>query len=336
MQQAAREEWRGMVKTFEAVDSEFAVATGRNVNSGPGRSTFDYPPNGTFNLVVTSHPDDTNPNLFELGETYSLSWTGNGGGTIQNATIIRSDAAPGGDGGIIVFGGVTDNGKLVHIVWAPGFDLEGWYWDNFSAGASPGFHTVDQNAAYSHQVVCFAAGTRISTPSGARPVEVLRPGDMVMTRDHGPQPVVWVARREGTGSGANAPVLFAPGSIGNRAPLRLSQQHRVLIGSAMAELMFAAPEVLVPARALIDGQAVRLMPCARITYVHLLMGRHEILDAASGAPCESLLPGDVAEAILGADLPACAGRYHAARPVLTYREALCVTGARLPPRLPAL
>ncbi len=326
-----------MVKTFEAVDNEFAVATGRNVNSGPGRSTFDYPPNGTFNLVVTSHPDDSNPNLFGLGETYSLSWTGNGGGgTIQEATIIRSDAAPGGEGGIIVFEGVTDKGDLVHVVWTPDFDLEGWYWDNFSAGASPGFHTVDQNVAYSHQVVCFAAGTLIATPRRARPVEVLRPGDMVMTRDHGPQPVVWVARREGTGLGANAPVHFAPGSIGNRAPLRLSQQHRVLIRSAMAELMFAAPEVLVPAKALVDARAVCLMPCARITYVHLLMGQHEILDAAGGAACESLLPGDVAEAILGADMPAGARPYRAARPILTYREALCVTGTRLPPRLPAL
>lgn len=326
-----------MVKTFEAVDNEFAVASGRNVNSGPGRSTFDYPPNGTFNLVVTSHPDDTNPNLFEVGETYSLSWTGNGGGgTIQNATIIRSDAAPGGDGGIIVFEGVTDKGELVHVVWTPDFDLEGWYWDHFSARASPGFHTVDQNAAYSHQVVCFAAGTLIATPHGARPVELLRPGDTVMTRDHGPQPVLWVARREGTGLGANAPVHFAPGSIGNRAALRLSQQHRVLVRAAMAELMFAAPEVLVPAKALIDGQAVRLMPCAWITYVHLLLARHEILDAANGAPCESLLPGDVAGAILGDDLPAIPRPYRAARPVLTYREALCVTGARPAQPVPAL
>lgn len=39
----------------------------------------------------------------------------------------------------------------------------------------------------------FVAGTRIAVPGGERPVETLRPGDLVLTRDHGPQP----ARRTG-------------------------------------------------------------------------------------------------------------------------------------------
>jgi len=39
--------------------------------------------------------------------------------------------------------------------------------------------------------VCFLAGTMIETPSGEVPVETLRPGDMVLTRDHGALPLVW-------------------------------------------------------------------------------------------------------------------------------------------------
>lgn len=34
---------------------------------------------------------------------------------------------------------------------------------------------------------CFATGTRIETPDGARPVQNLRAGDLVLTRDCGPR-----------------------------------------------------------------------------------------------------------------------------------------------------
>ncbi len=40
-------------------------------------------------------------------------------------------------------------------------------------------------------IVCFAAGTLIDTPEGARAVETLTPGDLVMTLDHGAQPIRW-------------------------------------------------------------------------------------------------------------------------------------------------
>ena len=37
--------------------------------------------------------------------------------------------------------------------------------------------------------VCFAKGTWITTPSGQVPIEKLAAGDMVVTMDHGPQPI---------------------------------------------------------------------------------------------------------------------------------------------------
>lgn len=41
-------------------------------------------------------------------------------------------------------------------------------------------------------VACFCAGTLIETPDGPVPVESLVPGDLVITRDHGPQPLRWI------------------------------------------------------------------------------------------------------------------------------------------------
>ena len=44
-------------------------------------------------------------------------------------------------------------------------------------------------------VSCFTPGTRIATPSGLRTIERLQQGDLVVTRDHGPQPIRWVGQR---------------------------------------------------------------------------------------------------------------------------------------------
>ena len=319
-------------------DNEFAVATDGNVNSAPGKSDFDYPPQSSKDLVITTKDGDPDPRLFEIGDTYDISYGGTGGGAIMNdAVVVRSDDAPGG-GGIVVFEGIDEYGSLTQVVWTPGFDLQTWFFDNFSGGVPPQFYVTDQNAAYDHQFVCFDGAARIATPAGRVPAAALRPGDLVDTLDAGPRALLWVGARTVAGQGANAPVVFAPGAIGNRAELRLSQQHRVLLRSAMAELLFGAAEVLVPARALVDGRRVRLAPCHSLTYVHVLLADHALL-WAEGALCESLLLGDVALGVIDdgaraeiAGYAASAGglrgvrHSRAARPVLTMREARMVTG----------
>ncbi|MCA0871684.1 Hint domain-containing protein [Seohaeicola saemankumensis] len=307
--------------TFYADDTEFAGATGSNVNVAPGRSVFDNPPSAFLDLTITSNPGDEDPRLFEVGDTYDLNWGGfGGGGSIEDAVVVRSDMAP-GDGGIIVFEGTNQSGELTQIIWTPDFNLEGWYWDHYNPSADPQFHTVDQNSSYDHMFMCFAAGTRISTAMGPVAVDDLWVGDRIDTLDAGAQPIRWIGRRHVPGHGANAPVQFAPGTIGNFAPLRLSQQHRVLIHSPMAELMFGHCDVLVPAKSLVNGVDICLSPCPRVEWVHLLLQDHHIV-RAEGAPCETLLYGDMTQKIMRQvpDLPGIGTR--AARPVLSYVEAL--------------
>lgn len=323
-----------MVKTFAGLDNEFAIATGSNVNSGPGSSTFDYPPNSTTGLTVTSNSNDPDANLFETGETYDVAWSGSSGsGYLQDAVVLRSDAAP-VEGGVIVFEGYDTSGNLVHLVWSPGFDLESWYWNNYDNGSVSGFYTTDQDTAYTHSVVCFAAESRILTRSGWRQAGSVGAGDRVWTLDAGYQRILWAGARTVAGNGRNAPVCFAPGTIGNSEPLRLSQQHRVLVRSPLAELMFASHEVLVPAKAFAGEPGVCVRPCGNITFVHFLLEQHHIL-RANDAECESLFLGSETGEILQSDL---AGVPHiaslrkthlAARPILTYREAVSIIGTRL-------
>lgn len=311
---------------FIAEDNEFAASTGANVNSGSGTSTFDYPPNSTKELIITSKEGDDDPRLFEVGDTYDISYGGMGGGTtLEDAVVIRSDAVPGG--GAIVFEGTDARGDLVQIVWSPGFDLEQWYWDNFEKGQSPGFYTTDQQPMYNYEYICFDAGTQIAIPGGTCPAGDLRPGQLVNTVDAGPQPILWVGSRRSAARGKAAPVLFAAHAIGNSAPLRLSQHHRVLVRSELAELLFAASEVLVPAKALANGRDVRIVPQREITYVHILLAQHHLL-IAEGAACESLLWGSAADALLY-DLPMPEKPSQTpARPILKYYEALALTADR--------
>lgn len=278
-----------MAFTFYGQDNEFAASTGDNVNSGDGTSTFDYPPTSTANLVVTSHSDDDDARLFEVGDVYSLSFIGNGGTSIENATVIRSDPLSGNEGAI-VFEGLNPQGELVQVVWSPNFDLESWYFNNFDAGGSPGFYTTDQNAE-TYRFACFARGSLIDTIAGPRPVEDLKAGDLVETVDHGPQPLLWVASSTVPGLGRGAPVTICAGVLGATSALTVSPQHRVLISDPRCAVYFDAPEVLIPATFLVDGTAVRRQNTQPIAYYHLLFERHEVV-RSHGVRSESLLLGD--------------------------------------------
>lgn len=86
---------------------------------------------------------------------------------------------------------------------------------------------------------CFTAGTLIDTPTGPVRVEDLRPGDMVMTLDHGAQPLRWVGGRTVCGLGRFAPVELDPGVFDNDRSLLLSPEHRILWRGWEIELFFA-------------------------------------------------------------------------------------------------
>lgn len=193
---------------------------------------------------------------------------------------------------------------------------------------------------------CFVAGMLIETATGPRAIETLRLGDLVCTRDNGLQPVRWIGSRQVTGLGDFAPVRFAPGALGNTRALMVSPQHRMLLGGWQAELLFGTSEVLVVARHLVDGTAVRRVPMRQVSYVHLMFDRHEII-ASDGVPSESFHPGDYllngdremrAELVaLFPDLALCTGRagWHTARRVLRGHEAALLRGVAMVPAMEA-
>lgn len=136
-----------------------------------------------------------------------------------------------------------------------------------------------------------ATGTRVETLSGAVPVEELRPGDAVLTMAGGPQTLRWSGHRRMLAAGALAPVSIAPGALGNRGPLRVSQHQRVLLNGWRAEIAFGAAEMLAPAHTLIgrlDGVEIT-RGTQEIDYHYLLFDRPEIV-LTEGIGVESFHP----------------------------------------------
>lgn len=138
---------------------------------------------------------------------------------------------------------------------------------------------------------CFVAGTRIRTPKGDVAVEDLEIGDLIITRDHGPQPLRWIGRCRRRADGVNAPIAFDENTVGVHGPVSVSPNHRVLLRSEMAELLFGQREVLVKAKHLLNDHTIRVdAHGGAVTYVHLLFDQHEIV-TCEGFLSESYHPG---------------------------------------------
>lgn len=153
--------------------------------------------------------------------------------------------------------------------------------------------------AYPPAVTCFGMGTMIDTASGLRRVETLHPGDLVLTRDRGLQPLRWQGGSHVTAEGLEArpnlrPILIRAGALGAGSPVRdlvVSPQHRVLVRSRIAHRLFEDGEILVAAKDLIGLPGIEVMvPAGGVTYFHLLFDRHEIV-MSDGAWSESLFTG---------------------------------------------
>ena len=148
-------------------------------------------------------------------------------------------------------------------------------------------------------VPCFTPGTLIATPKGEVPVEHLKAGDRVITRDNGLQEIRWVGQktlgwRELAANPHLKPVLIRQGSLGNGLPERdmmVSPNHRMLVANDRTALYFDEHEVLVSAKHLVAANGIQAIESIGTTYIHFMFDRHEVV-LGNGAWTESFQPGD--------------------------------------------
>ena len=135
---------------------------------------------------------------------------------------------------------------------------------------------------------CFATGTRIATPDGDKPIEMLRAGEKVLTHDGRSAPVIWRARQSITNprnlSLGRSPVRIEAGALGPNlpnGPLTVTADHALLFD-----------DMLINAGTLVNGTTIRLLPLeempARFNYWHVELEEHECV-VANGVPAESFI-----------------------------------------------
>lgn len=149
-------------------------------------------------------------------------------------------------------------------------------------------------------VICFTLDTRIRTPDGDKQVKDLREGDKLLTKDDGPQEIIWIGQRRISGARLHAmpqlrPIRINAGALCEGEPdegLLVSPEHRLLVKGPASRALFNTTEVLVAAKDLLNDRTVLVDHTVReVTYVHMMLERHQVV-WANGVETESFHPAN--------------------------------------------
>ncbi|WP_420325654.1 Hint domain-containing protein [Mameliella sp.] len=144
----------------------------------------------------------------------------------------------------------------------------------------PGVVAASSDTTYTY---CFAAGTRIATPEGETPVEMLDVGAPVLTAAGDVVPVRWVGRQSLRATQARL-VRIRAGALGHGLPhsdLTLTADHGMVLDGRV-----------INAAALVNGDTINRVSVAdlstRLTVYHVETEAHDVI-LANGAPSETFI-----------------------------------------------
>jgi len=132
---------------------------------------------------------------------------------------------------------------------------------------------------------CFSKSSLILSEMGEIPVEDLRPGDMIVTRGNGLQPVKWVGARHVSArhlfdNSHLRPVLIKKDTYGNGLPVRdtiLSPNTRLPVDGAESGLFADVKDIMAPVKHLVDNMNVVQVEVTAANFVHVMFDEHEVI-----------------------------------------------------------
>lgn len=236
-----------------------------------------------FSIDGVDFTSSAYPNYGSTGSNVEIYTANiNGGGTVRFAYLTAANDGVDDNVDRIV---VLDGGPLSPGIWLNNINLD-------DGDSNVEWQTIPS-------FICFTPGALITTPRGQVPVEHLEVGDLVITADSGLQAIRWIGSKRMTGARLQAfpelrPIRIRRNSFGPGLPERdmwVSPQHRMLVQANRAMLEYGEPEVLAPAKGLLDDFNVTVdYGLKETTYIHIMFDRHEIV-WANGTPTESFHPG---------------------------------------------
>jgi len=154
-------------------------------------------------------------------------------------------------------------------------------------------------------------GANVRTPCGPRRVELVRPGDLIVTRDMGLQPVrmVWsreVSTAEMVANPDLAPIRLQPRAIGPMMPqhhLSIAPNHRILVPGYRLLGQENTTCCLIEAREMAGVSDAAYVDRSRevVRYYTFVFDSHQMF-CVNGLPVESFLPTASAVAGLNANM----------------------------------
>ena len=136
-----------------------------------------------------------------------------------------------------------------------------------------------------------AEGSQIDTPCGLRPIEDLRPGDLVLTNSGEAKPVRHLAARQVPALGLMRPLQLRAPFLGLSHDVLIAPHQRLLLSGGEAEYLYGEDAVMIHARHLRHGHAARwATPRPLVRYYAVLLDSHDCL-SLQGLWCESLFVG---------------------------------------------
>jgi hypothetical protein len=223
--------------------------------AGSGTITFRAIPSATLAFASDAAPSNSIMN-FAAGDTIEITGlTQTGFGYTGGTLTIDSAAGPVG----LNIPGLSQNDFIVA-----------------SAGGDTRITTT---------VSCFAAGTLIRTPDGEIPVEHLNVGQSVCCHFAGLANIVWLGHRRLDCRTHPRPAQVWPVRVRASAfaagvPARdlwLSPDHAIYDGN-----------VLIPIKQLINGRTIEQVPADIVTYYHIELATHDVVQAER-LPAETYL-----------------------------------------------
>lgn len=266
------------------------------MNGGSGDDTI-YAGSGNDSITGGTGNDELygedGDDLFFVGEGDSAY----GGSGDDYFTLVELGETPGAGNNIFIQGDETGEsalgdtlnlGKLGNrndIVYSNTDDAAGGLSGTLTLadGTQLTFENIER-------IICFTPQTLIDTPFGPRAIETLKVGDLVNTRDAGPQPIKWLGARTLPCTPDTAPIRFENGALaGQTRALTVSPQHKMLISHFACELLFGEGDVFCSAKHMI-GENIAPSRQRMVTYIHLMLETHQVI-TANGVQTESFHAG---------------------------------------------
>ncbi len=239
------------------------------------------PTGGTFTVTwLDAAPySGTGTNSFQI----VMADLGSGDFSVE---FIYEDIDYGAVGGSAATAGITDGG--INHFEPEGYGnaafVETYPINDFDGGDPPGHFGLN---VLNGAVPCFARGTQVLTSLGYVNIEDVRLGDLLVTKDQGEQPVIWIGARRICDLERKPhlqPVTVKEGALGNSRAITVSPQHAFLLNGRLVRAKHLA-EILG------DGVAQLALDLTQVDYYHVLTPCHALI-CAEGVWTETLYPGE--------------------------------------------